>query len=179
MREPSKKNRSHASQMSDMATVFVSGIRSLDADALLSAFNMESSLLDANINAIASLFNRELHFINVNDEDYVRLVCDARSTGERWKARTRDMKGQFCRTKYQANVVWGWSHRIYDWTVVLPWSFGQMLAPLAAQINSVACKDTHNLRRKGCEQLAKAPGKHDRPVVDAVRPAPHHVGPVL
>ena len=133
--------------MSDMATVFVSGIRSLDADALLSAFNMESSLLDANINAIASLFNRELHFINVNDEDYVRLVCDARLTGERWKARTRDMKGQFCRTKYQANVVWGWSHRIYDWTVVLPWSFGQMLAPLAAQINSVACKDTRNLRR--------------------------------
>ena len=106
--------------MSDMATVFVSGIRSLDADALLSAFNMEPSLLGANINAIASLFNRELHFSNVNDEDYVRLVCDARSTGERWKARTRDMKGQFCRTKYQANVVWGWSHRIYDWTVVLP-----------------------------------------------------------
>ena len=116
--------------MSDVATVFVSGIRSLDADALLSAFNMEPSLLDANINAIATLFNRELHFINVNDEDYVRLVCDARLTGERWKARTRDMKGQFCRTKYQANVVWGWSHRIYDWTVVLPWSFGQMPAPL-------------------------------------------------
>ena len=98
--------------MSDVATVFVSGIRSLDADALLSAFNMEPSLLDANINAISTLFNRELHFINVNDEDYVRLVCDARLTGERWKARTRDMKGQFCRTKYQANVVWGWSHRV-------------------------------------------------------------------
>ena len=95
----------------------------------------------------ATLFNRELHFINVNDADYVRLVCDARSAGERWKARTRDMKGQFCRTKYQANVVWGWSHRIYDWTVVLPWSFGKMLAPLAAQINSVACHDIHNMRR--------------------------------
>ena len=108
---------------------------------------MEPSLLDANINAISTLFARELHLINVNDVDYVRLVRDARSTGERWKGRTRDMKGQFCRTKYQANVVWGWSHRIYDWTVVLPWSFGKMLAPLAAQINSVACEDACNVRR--------------------------------
>ena len=57
------------------------------------------------------------------------------------------MKGQFCRTKYQANVVWGWSHRIYDWTVVLPWSFGKLLTPLVAQINAVACKDIHNMRR--------------------------------
>ena len=130
-----------------MAAVFVSGIRSLDAEALLTAFNMEPSLLDANINAISTLFTRELHLINVNDVDYVRLVRDPRSTGERWKGRTRDMKGQFCRTKYRANVVWGWSHRIYDWTVVLPWSFGKMLTPLVAQINSVACKDIHNVRR--------------------------------
>ena len=47
----------------------------------------------------------------------------------------------------EADVVWGWSHRIYDWTVVLPWSFGKMLTPLVAQINSVACKDIHNVRR--------------------------------
>eukprot|EP00966_Prymnesium_polylepis_P092747 2146847-Prymnesium_polylepis.1 len=104
--------------MPDMAEVFVTGIRSLDEQALLSAFNMEPCLLDANINAISTLFARELHLINVNDADYVRLLCDARSTGERWKGRTRDMKGQFCRTKYRADVVWGWSHRIYDWTVV-------------------------------------------------------------
>ena len=44
-------------------------------------------------------------------------------------------------------MVWGWSHRIYDWTVVLPWSFGKMLTPLVAQINSVACKDVQNARR--------------------------------
>ena len=59
--------------MSDVATVFVSGIRSLDADALLSAFNMEPSLLDANINAISSLFGREIHLMNAHDMVYTRL----------------------------------------------------------------------------------------------------------
>ena len=131
----------------DMAADFASRIRSLDTQDLLSAFNMEQTLLDANINAISTLCARELHLINVNDVDYVRLLGDGRAGGERWKGRTRDMKGQFCRTKYRADVVWGWSHRIYDWTVVLPWSFGKLLTPLAAQINAVACKDIHNMRR--------------------------------
>eukprot|EP00966_Prymnesium_polylepis_P157530 3640706-Prymnesium_polylepis.1 len=79
--------------MTNTAAVFVSRVRSLDAQALLSAFNMEPSLLDANINAISTLFTREIHLINVSDVDYVRLVCDARAAGERWKGRTRDMKG--------------------------------------------------------------------------------------
>ena len=46
--------------MNNTAAVFVSGVRSLDAQALLSAFNMESSLLDANSNAISTLFTREI-----------------------------------------------------------------------------------------------------------------------
>ena len=49
----------------------------------------------------------------------------------------------------------------------------------AAQIVSIFARDGIDLRCKRCQHLAKAPGQHDRPVVDAVRPAPHHIGLVL
>ena len=49
----------------------------------------------------------------------------------------------------------------------------------AAQIVSIFARDGIDLCCKRCQHLAKAPGQHDRPVVDAVRPAPHHIGLVL
>ena len=48
-----------------------------------------------------------------------------------------------------------------------------------AHIVSIFARDGIDLCCKRCQHLAKAPGQHDRPVVDAVRPAPHHIGLVL
>ena len=45
-----------------------------------------------------------------------------------------------------------------------------------AHIVDILARDGIDLRYKRCQQLAKAPGKHDRPVVDAVRPAPQDIG---
>ena len=42
-----------------------------------------------------------------------------------------------------------------------------------AHIVDILARDGIDLRRKGCEQLAKAPGKDARPVVDAVRRRGH------
>lgn len=130
-----------------MAALFVSDVWSLDNDAMLAAFNMDSCIMNATIDAISAQFTREIHLMNVTDAEYREMVRDARRMGPRWKGRTRDLKGQLCKTRYEANVMWAWSHRIHDWTVVLPWSFGNMLTPLVAKVNAVACQDLNNKRR--------------------------------
>ena len=37
--------------------------------------------------------------------------------------------------------------RIYDWTVVVPWSFGKMLTPVIEPINVNACQEPTKTRR--------------------------------
>ena len=58
-------------------------------------------------------------------------------------------------------------------------SRGEVALQVTAQIVSIFARDGVDLCSKRCQHLAKAPGQHDRPVVDAVRPAPNHIGLVL
>ena len=124
------------------------GVRKMRREPMLSAFNGDEALLDANIKAICSLSGREVHLMNVRDGEYARLFEEARSIGARWKGRTRDFKGQFCSLKYEANVLWGRSHRTFDWTVVLPWTFGQLLLPLSYEINSTVVRNDPQARAR-------------------------------
>ena len=125
---------------------FATRVGDIDYQGMLSAFDMDSSLLASNVKAISGLFSfgREVHLMNVEDDEYSLLLKDARRTGTRWKGRTRDFKGQFCKMKYEQGVLWAWSHRIFDWTVVLPWTFGQLIMPLTEEINQHAV--THNFK---------------------------------
>lgn len=123
---------------------FSTRVCEVDHQSMLAAFGMDPSLLASNIEAISNLFGREVHLMNVQDDEYSQLLQNARLAGTRWKGRTRDFKGQFCKMKFERDVLWAWSHRIHDWTVVLPWTFGQLLTPLVAQMNDDAVRNNLN-----------------------------------
>ena len=140
----------------------------VDPALLLQAHKGDETSLHANLNAYATYFDDGpdtehgmRHTMSLKDDEYFALCIQARSVKNttKWKGRARDYKGQFYQTKYEDDVLLGFSHRTYKWVLVIPQGLSELIAPFVYQYNKLIERHTMGFDKGHASKMAQLASK--------------------